>query len=101
MGSVTYPVQPTSSHAAARKNTTKKSGIVDQGMYGAGSGRPKRSMTPYESTMIRGIKNMMGTYQILCLILLKSKTLFKSLFTPPGFSSLYTRMNAEMQGQTN
>src|SRR5215467_16217709 len=101
MGSVIYPVQPTSSHAAGRKNTTKKIGISRNGMDGSGSGRTKRSITPYESTMIRGIKKMMGTYQILCLILLKSKTLFKSLFTPPGFSSLYTRMRAAMHGQTN
>src|SRR2546428_11880807 len=44
---------------------------------------------------------MMGTYQIFCLILLKSKTRFKSLLMPPRFSSLYTRMNAAMSGQTN
>src|SRR6266849_8221846 len=55
-GRAAYPIQPTSSPTAARKNTTKKIGIIRKGMYGSGSGRLKRSITPYESTMTRGIK---------------------------------------------
>src|SRR6266702_8657264 len=42
---------------------------------------------------------MMGTYQILCLILIRSKTRFKNLLMPPRFSSLYTRIKAAMSGQ--
>src|SRR5215471_21624064 len=78
-GGAAYPIQPTSSQTAGRKNTTKKIGIVDQGIKGSGSRRPRSSMTPNDSTMIRGIKSMMGTYQSLCLILFRSKALFKSL----------------------
>ncbi len=99
-GSVTYPVQPTSSPKAASKNTTKKSGIVDQGMNGWGSGRPKRSIIPYESNRIQGVKKMTGTYQIGCLILFASKALLKSLRMPSRFSSRYTRMNAAVIGHT-
>src|SRR5215469_4248088 len=99
-GSVTYPVQPTSSPRAASKNTTTKSGMVDQGMNGWGSGRPKSSMIPYESNRRKGFKKMTSTYQIGCLILFASKTLLKSLRMPSRFSSRYTRMNAAVIGHT-
>src|SRR5215472_870720 len=40
----------------------------------------------------------MGTYQIVCLILFRSKTRFRSRLVPPGCPSLETRMQAAMSG---
>src|SRR5438876_2580439 len=71
IGSTAYPIQPTSSPTAGIKNATKNIGIARNGMYGSsGSGSLIRRITPYDSKQILGIKKMMGTYQIFCLILL-------------------------------
>src|SRR6266581_3030097 len=52
MGSVIYPVQPTSSHAAGRKNTTKKIGISRNGRARAKTNTKNVSGDPFNDALV-------------------------------------------------